>query len=691
MDRDAAPSSSHAPNGRPLSYTPYQSHRRTSSLYSNQSATNSNSSIPNGTLAHTKPVVAGPSSPSPAAAPSSPLVPVVRPRPKAPQPSQPSSDSNDLPAPPPLRRLKPAGGLDTGGSAGPSTGPSTLSRHPSEASTSTHTLPGLPSSTSSPQLSSSPGTPPPPSAGGHDGRSPSPRVSSTNSRSNMQRANANRSGTPTAIPAHLDVNIAPSKQISTSQALRMRELQNQQQNARSQDSGTGSSGSPRSSPRSQSPSGGSARRPSAIDFESSLALQTAATSASMSLEYGSTYQPRGVVRSQMAELIDVKSIKRRQAGKAQVPEGGQQFGGKSSLDDKSDAERNQERIRRRVEKLLAIHYPSSTSKAGPSPTPPASRSASLLSTLAPHSRFLSTLQHSSSIRALEQSLVPWQPDDSVSNCPICTRPFGGMVGRRKHHCRACGRVVCASPEMANGDTGPNSSSNAATSDGESVSGARGKCSGIVVRDESVAPSVGGMSEPDSTGLAIKDQPLENSLEAMLLQDNGQQGVPKDPLESQGFRLCRSCREIVLRGQYMDEESTLPPYVRLYDQLMTLQRDIETSLPEFQELIMGIQKSDPGSTLGPTATIDGANDPSSQASKSVLLQLQRDAASARKQLLANFANYDSLAKSLRNLPDGGNVSLRRLKEAIWVRAGIFLQANVSMKKPKSCMERNQLTL
>lgn len=38
--------------------------------------------------------------------------------------------------------------------------------------------------------------------------------------------------------------------------------------------------------------------------------------------------------------------------------------------------------------------------------------------------------------------VVWQPDSSVSKCPICNKSFG--VINRKHHCRTCGRVVCSS-------------------------------------------------------------------------------------------------------------------------------------------------------------------------------------------------------------------------------------------------------
>ncbi|KAJ5109648.1 hypothetical protein N7532_002293 [Penicillium argentinense] len=42
----------------------------------------------------------------------------------------------------------------------------------------------------------------------------------------------------------------------------------------------------------------------------------------------------------------------------------------------------------------------------------------------------------------EVNLPRWQPDSEVSSCPICGTVFS--FWHRKHHCRKCGRVVCAS-------------------------------------------------------------------------------------------------------------------------------------------------------------------------------------------------------------------------------------------------------
>lgn len=54
-----------------------------------------------------------------------------------------------------------------------------------------------------------------------------------------------------------------------------------------------------------------------------------------------------------------------------------------------------------------------------------------------------TSTRSTGDRHRESDLAPkWQPDSEVSRCPVCKTIFGFWY--RKHHCRKCGRVVCAS-------------------------------------------------------------------------------------------------------------------------------------------------------------------------------------------------------------------------------------------------------
>jgi hypothetical protein len=50
-------------------------------------------------------------------------------------------------------------------------------------------------------------------------------------------------------------------------------------------------------------------------------------------------------------------------------------------------------------------------------------------------------------KALEQSVIAWEEDAKVSNCPFCQQEFSNYTFRR-HHCRMCGRVVCGDPKTA---------------------------------------------------------------------------------------------------------------------------------------------------------------------------------------------------------------------------------------------------
>ena len=47
-------------------------------------------------------------------------------------------------------------------------------------------------------------------------------------------------------------------------------------------------------------------------------------------------------------------------------------------------------------------------------------------------------------KQLEQSIVTWEDDASITQCPFCQQEFTSYTFRR-HHCRLCGRVVCGDP------------------------------------------------------------------------------------------------------------------------------------------------------------------------------------------------------------------------------------------------------
>jgi len=131
---------------------------------------------------------------------------------------------------------------------------------------------------------------------------------------------------------------------------------------------------------------------------------------------------------------------------------------------------------------------------------------------------------------------------------------------------------------------------------------------------------------------------------------------EDDAYLKGVRVCRDCRPVVLRKQYQVEMRSIPTFARLYDSFITLEKQIEDSLPQFQELVLSLS-SDSQTPLSATAQ------------------------SHRRKLLESFSRYDALSKKIKSLPkpDGTpwpqGSSHERVQSAIGLRAGLFLQKNM----------------
>jgi len=118
----------------------------------------------------------------------------------------------------------------------------------------------------------------------------------------------------------------------------------------------------------------------------------------------------------------------------------------------------------------------------------------------------------------------------------------------------------------------------------------------------------------------------------------------------GVRICRTCRPVLLHQQHKQEAQEVPLFSRLYAAFINLEKEIEDSLPQFQELMLSLSKHE-----RPTP----------------------EATAARKRLLDAFAQYDALAKRIRQLPSPGGPgsSQDRIQQAVLARATIFLQKNM----------------
>lgn len=134
-------------------------------------------------------------------------------------------------------------------------------------------------------------------------------------------------------------------------------------------------------------------------------------------------------------------------------------------------------------------------------------------------------------RALEQSIISWEEDASVSQCPFCQQEFTNYSFRR-HHCRLCGRVVC--------------------------NDARTNCSTEVGLN--VSRALNRASEKRGSGHISLD-----------------------------VRMCKDCRHTIFsKADFVQEVAQKPPDQRAFEHLIQFERGIRLLLPKFQRLLLALQ-------------------------------------------------------------------------------------------------------
>ncbi|KZT28470.1 hypothetical protein NEOLEDRAFT_1175787 [Neolentinus lepideus HHB14362 ss-1] len=334
-------------------------------------------------------------------------------------------------------------------------------------------------------------------------------------------------------------------------------------------------------------------------------------SVRLSAPYRPGFQPKGVYRPRTDEFIELRAAKR----------------------DVGRIERT--RLERRLEKLIQLHFPPASSKdkekriarkegimkekGSPNPSPMPNRRASSFFDLdsikgGAEELWKGVLQSQAQAaqggkmdtRAAEQKITPWQDDSGVSACPLCSASFHPLMNR-KHHCRLCGRVICSLP--------PKHPQRMQT------------CSLLFVvsegRIEEVAEGVDYGVRKRGTGGGAEKEEAEKFLKGGVWMD---------------------CRQ----QQYQQEVGRVPTFAQLYEAFITLEKDIEDTLPQFQELLVSLSNDE---------------------------QPTKEASAIRKHLLDSFAQYDALAKRIRTLPCAKGSSQERVQAAVLTRANLFLQRHM----------------
>ncbi|KAH7128119.1 FYVE zinc finger-domain-containing protein [Dendryphion nanum] len=135
-------------------------------------------------------------------------------------------------------------------------------------------------------------------------------------------------------------------------------------------------------------------------------------------------------------------------------------------------------------------------------------------------------------KALEQSIITWEEDAKVANCPFCQQDFSNYTFRR-HHCRMCGRVVCGDPKTG--------------------------CSSEI-------------------GLNVAAANKTKSEKASQI------GID--------VRMCKDCKHTLFsKSDFERELAQRPVDQRSYENLAQFERGIRLLLPRFQKLLVALQDPD----------------------------------------------------------------------------------------------------
>lgn len=135
-------------------------------------------------------------------------------------------------------------------------------------------------------------------------------------------------------------------------------------------------------------------------------------------------------------------------------------------------------------------------------------------------------------RSAEREIIPWQDDSGVTECPVCDNVFGYSL--RKHHCRLCGRVVCASHTT--------------------------NCS--------------------------RDAPLSILIDKLGHEHFVGKAEPKNDI---CIRICQDCKNTVFAKQNFESDLKVKKsdLLYFYDTLIPVRRTIDSMLPQFQDMLMKI--------------------------------------------------------------------------------------------------------
>lgn len=239
-------------------------------------------------------------------------------------------------------------------------------------------------------------------------------------------------------------------------------------------------------------------------------------------------------------------------------------------------------------------------------------------------------------KQIEQSVVTWEEDAKVPRCPFCQQEFSWSF--RRHHCRICGRVVCADVQTA-----------CSTEIGLNV-------------NKPLLLLTNGTTNNNNNNSSTHEKPP-------LLTSSATNGITQQQV-SIDVRMCRDCKSTIFSARdFAASVAHKPPDQRAYETLRQFERGIQTLMPSFQRALLNLQPPSPV----PDDDNDFGNNNNSNNDHHrpppTHAQIQ-EASKLRRRLTDSFTKYNLAAKRLRDMPSASATQLR-LQNNIYTAASAFL--------------------
>ncbi|CEF71179.1 Rabenosyn-5 [Strongyloides ratti] len=198
-------------------------------------------------------------------------------------------------------------------------------------------------------------------------------------------------------------------------------------------------------------------------------------------------------------------------------------------------------------------------------------------------------------KELEKQVVPWAPDKDSNCCSYCQQTFN--ITRRRHHCRLCGKIICANCSKFLSYITAKKLINPAFAAQilESFKNVDELNKNSQLEKANTLSSIRKMISSASTDSFSKMKAKSEKLISQLInRDESQNSISSLIIqeENEQFRICARCKELLeKRDMLMDQIASTPIIIQLYESLIEKLNEIKKLVPIYCKMANSLNEGE----------------------------------------------------------------------------------------------------